>query len=136
MRLRTLLLAVPILLLPGPNPVRSEPARCKRAIAKESSKFLQSTMKGLGRCEDGKASGRFAPNTDCHAEAMTALLLSRTQAKLQRRGVPAVRRAVHRRASGPAQRRDGDIHLDRRGRVPLSRPAGPGARSGRSMLTR
>src|SRR5262245_38442130 len=83
MRLRTLLLTVPALALLASNPVRSEPLRCQRAIAKASSKFLQSAIKALGRCEDGKASGRLPANTDCHTDPMTAPLLSRAQAKLQ-----------------------------------------------------
>ena len=42
-------------------------------------------MKALGKCEDGKVLGRVAANPDCHADSMTALLIARAQAKLQRR---------------------------------------------------
>ena len=84
LRSATVVLATQVLLFAA-SPVLGEPLRCQRSIAKESSKFIQSKMKALGKCEDGKVLGRVAANSDCHADSLTALLIARAQAKLQRR---------------------------------------------------
>jgi len=73
LRSATVVLATQVLLFAA-SPVVGEPLRCQRSIAKESSKFIQSKMKALGKCEDGKVLGRVAANSDCHADSMTALL--------------------------------------------------------------
>ena len=73
LRSATVVLATQVLLFAA-SPVLGEPLRCQRSIAKESSKFIQSKMKALGKCEDGKVLGRVAANSDCHADSLTALL--------------------------------------------------------------
>jgi hypothetical protein len=66
-------------------PARADAVLCQRAIAKESAKHVQATMKALQRCEDRKVAGALTPATNCAAEGGTATLLAKAETRLRAR---------------------------------------------------
>src|SRR6267378_3246869 len=58
------------------------PLTCQRTIARESSRYVQSVVKALVRCEDRRVAGRLPASTDCQTDATTASLIQRAHDKL------------------------------------------------------
>ncbi|TMA54115.1 MAG: hypothetical protein E6J75_14380 [Deltaproteobacteria bacterium] len=58
------------------DPARAEPLACRREIAKQSARYVQSVMKARERCADRVIAGRLPPATDCRSEPTTALRLA------------------------------------------------------------
>jgi hypothetical protein len=86
-RTPTILLLAVLLDLAATLPARADAVLCQRAIAKESAKHVQATMKALQRCEDRKTAGALALSTDCAAESGTAKLLAKADTRLRARVV-------------------------------------------------
>src|SRR5438105_9170529 len=58
------------------DPARAEPLACRREIAKQSARYVQSVVKARERCADRVIAGRLPPATDCRSEPPTALRLA------------------------------------------------------------
>jgi hypothetical protein len=64
------------------TPADANPIKCREAIAKASSKFVQSKMKALSKCEGNLVAGRLPGGTDCHSESQTAAAIATAMTKL------------------------------------------------------
>jgi len=65
--------------------VYAEPTRCRAAIVRNASKFVQSKANALANCERNVVVGKLAPGTDCHAEPKAAAAIAKAEANLRAR---------------------------------------------------
>ena len=65
----SVVIVIVIAALAAAGPAPAEQVKCQRAIAKESSKFLQAKAKALQKCEDGVVKGGAGPCPDDKAQA-------------------------------------------------------------------
>ena len=56
----------------GVSTAHAETTRCKAAVVRNASKFVQAKANALANCERNIISGKLPASTDCHAEAKTA----------------------------------------------------------------
>ncbi len=64
-------------------PARADATRCKAAIARNSSKFVQSKANALANCERDKVLGKLPASTDCHSESKAAAAIAKAEANLR-----------------------------------------------------
>ncbi|MEO6027402.1 MAG: hypothetical protein ABIR79_11100, partial [Candidatus Binatia bacterium] len=63
--------------------VHAEPTRCRAAIVRNASKFVQSKANALARCERNVVVGKLPPATDCHSEPKAAAAIAKAEANLR-----------------------------------------------------
>jgi hypothetical protein len=85
MRLRAAVSAGVVLML-GLVPAtasHAEPTRCKAAILRSSTKFVQTKANAVANCERNVVAGKLPASTDCHAEPKTAAAIAKAAARLR-----------------------------------------------------
>ncbi len=76
----SLVIAIVVAGLATAGPAPAEQVKCQRAIAKESSKFLQARAKALQKCQDGIVKGGSGPCPDDKADAAIQKAVSKLTA--------------------------------------------------------
>jgi len=72
-----------VLLLADPTVAHADPTRCKAAIVRSSTKFVQSKATALVNCEKQVVLGKLPASTDCRSEATAAMKIANAAARLQ-----------------------------------------------------
>jgi hypothetical protein len=71
------------MLLVATTAAHAEPTRCKAAIVRNSTKFLQSKATALANCERNIVAGKLPPATDCSSEPKAAAAIAKAATRLR-----------------------------------------------------